>query len=430
MCVQIDYSECAPSELSTIESLTTEMLSPQSNVCVLTEPEPLAASPCLEIPLAPEHNSLEGVSLYPKSRESYNDIYALLCSSSQFADRDSEVTHQNHTGCSFCSDEGGCLFCTECPDELELEPDQCSHPDSSSFIDEHVETGEPAAVIAQVAESAQYHNWMSALSTKEPTTSHRDVQAEHVGSQPERPRKRHCCSDNSCLECSGISIFCAACSSQNTWQSQTRTRRAGQYEPVYANSSCSAPDCLDAWFGGPACTEHPVPTIDQADCSLFMLQKQVHKQFDVAPAERIGHADGDIFEAEEMDALYKQLSKYLDELHAAYDGLLDHLIVSEVTTQTELLLRKCFFIQHNLVGQFAMLGLDNCERCARHVASMLAQFPPIRKLVNQYPLLRHLSSTEASQHMEVIWGSPLMLSQCITTYQVYMAKQALPLPKC
>jgi len=425
VCVQIDYSECASSELTTIECLTTEMLSPQSNVCVLTEPEPLSASPCLAIPLAPEHKSLEGVSLYPKSRESYNDIYALLCSSSQLADRDTEVAHQSHTGCSFCSEEGSCLFCTECPEELELEHSQHMHVGSKSFI--YVEAGEPAAM----HESTQYDK--SAL-TKLPI-SDRDDYDDRVISKQEQACP--VCTDNSCLGCSGTSMFCAACSSennsvpknQNAEQWDAEQWDAEQWEPVHANT-CTSEGCLNAWFGGPPCTEDPGDTSIQAECDIFMVHKQAHKQFDVAPADQVKHLDVGVLEAEERDALYKQLSTDLDELYSAYEGLLDHLRVSEVTTQTELLTRKCFFIQHNLVEQFALLGLDNCERCARHVASMLAQFPPIRKLVKQYPLLRHLSSMEASQHMELIWGAPLMLSQCITSYQIYMAKQALPLPKC
>ena len=69
-------------ELDTIETLRTEILSTQTSVCVLTEPKSLA-KPCVEMPPAPEY---KGCSLYPKSREAYNDIYALLCSGPQHTD--------------------------------------------------------------------------------------------------------------------------------------------------------------------------------------------------------------------------------------------------------------------------------------------------------------------------------------------------------
>ena len=92
-------------------------------------------------------------------------------------------------------------------------------------------------------------------------------------------------------------------------------------------------------------------------------------------------------------------------------------MVSDVLIETESLFRKCFFMQHNLAGRFAMLGMDHCERCARHADSILALFPPIHK---QYPLQE--LSREASLHMEIVWGSPFLLSQCITTCKLEWQK--------
>ena len=48
--------------------------------------------PCVEMPPAPE---CMDCSLYPKSREAYNDIYALLCSGPHHTDAPSPDDHED-----------------------------------------------------------------------------------------------------------------------------------------------------------------------------------------------------------------------------------------------------------------------------------------------------------------------------------------------
>ena len=156
---------------------------------------------------------------------------------------------------------------------------------------------------------------------------------------------------------------------------------------------------------------------------LFTVGHNVHHpELDAAPSRCI--PDLSLFKEEEIDVLYERLLTQIDELHAAYNGLLSHLnIVHEVTTETEALFRKCFFLSHNLAGQFDMLGMDRCACHSRVTESKLALFPPIHK---QYPL--HEISEDAAQQMERLWTSPTLLVQLITTYQLHMTKQNLPLP--
>ena len=162
-----------------------------------------------------------------------------------------------------------------------------------------------------------------------------------------------------------------------------------------------------------------------SDYHLFTVPEKhyAHTEFDAAPSNRI--TDLAVFTTEQIDTLYEALIAHIDELHSAYAGLLSHLnTVSEITTKTESFLRKCFFLQHNLAAQFEMLGMDRCARHSRNVESKLALFPPIHE---QYPL--NELSKEASQQMEQIWASPLMLNQLITMFELQMAKESLPLPK-
>ena len=122
--------------------------------------------------------------------------------------------------------------------------------------------------------------------------------------------------------------------------------------------------------------------------------------------------------------MYKKLMSKVDELQIAYAGLMIHLFTaSEVSTETESLLNKCFFLQHNLAGQFEMLGMDRCAYHSRVLETRLALFPPIHR---QYPL--HELSSEASQQIEQLWASPQMLYQLITSYRQHMLKETLPLP--
>merc|ERR1711865_439091 len=111
-------------------------------------------------------------------------------------------------------------------------------------------------------ESTQYDNCMSAL-TKLPT-SYRDDYDDRVISKQELACP--CCTDNSCLGCSGTSMFCAACSSENNSVPKNAEQwDADQWEPVHANT-CTLEGCLNAWFGGPPCTVDSVETSIQAEC--------------------------------------------------------------------------------------------------------------------------------------------------------------------
>jgi len=122
--------------------------------------------------------------------------------------------------------------------------------------------------------------------------------------------------------------------------------------------------------------------------------------------------------------MYTRLISKVDELQIAYAGLLSHLSTSsEVSIQTESLLTKCFFLQHNLAGQFEMLGMDHCAYHSRVVETRMALFPPIHR---QYPLLE--PSSEASEQIEHLWASPETLYQLITSYELHMSKETLPLP--
>ena len=131
-----------------------------------------------------------------------------------------------------------------------------------------------------------------------------------------------------------------------------------------------------------------------------------------------------MFREEEIHAVYHGLLTQIDDLHTAYAGLLSHLtIASDVSTETESLFRKCFFLMHNLAGQFDMLAMDRCARHSREVECKLAMFPPVHK---QYPL--HELSEDAAHQMKYLWDSPRLLLQIVTTYQMHMTKQMLPLP--
>lgn len=159
-----------------------------------------------------------------------------------------------------------------------------------------------------------------------------------------------------------------------------------------------------------------------SDFHVFVVAGYMHAQLDAAPSTRI--PDLSRFKDADIDALYGRLFSQIDELQTAYAGLLSHLNVAVgISTETESLLRKCFFLQHNLAAQFEMLGMDRCAGHSREVESRLALMPPIHK---QYPL--HELSADASQQRECIWTSPLLLLQLITMYQLHMTKQTLPLP--
>ena len=162
-------------------------------------------------------------------------------------------------------------------------------------------------------------------------------------------------------------------------------------------------------------------TLDQFP--LFTVEHSVyHPELDAAPSRCI--PDLRLFKEEDIDVLYERLLAQIDELHTAYTGLLRHLnIVHAVTTETESLFRKCFFLSHNLAGQFDMLGMDRCACHSRLTESKLTLFPPIHK---QYPL--HELSEGAAQQIERLWTSPTVLAQLITTYQLHMTKRNLPLP--
>ena len=156
---------------------------------------------------------------------------------------------------------------------------------------------------------------------------------------------------------------------------------------------------------------------------LFAVaQYEYHAVLDVAPSNRI--PDLSLFKNEEIDVLYNGLLVQIDQLDRAYAGLLSHLnTVSERSTETSSLLRQCFFLQHNLAGQFEMLGMYGCARHSQMVESKLALFPPIHE---QYPL--HELSEDAIEQRECLWASPLLLLQLIQTYQLHMRSTSLPLP--
>ena len=145
---------------------------------------------------------------------------------------------------------------------------------------------------------------------------------------------------------------------------------------------------------------------------------------DVAPSNR--NPDLSCFMPNEINALCERLVIELDRLNVIYAGLLNHLsMTANVTIETGSLLSSCFFLQHNLSGQFDMLGMNLCARHSREVEVKLAMFPPIHKL---YPLCT--SSTDAALwQMNELWTSPLLLHTFISTCQRHMAKQALPLPE-
>ena len=157
--------------------------------------------------------------------------------------------------------------------------------------------------------------------------------------------------------------------------------------------------------------------------SLFTIPEQhAHRANDAAPSRQI--PDLSFFKAGEIDAMYEKLISKVDELHIAYAGLVSHLFMaSEVSTETESLLSKCFFLQHNLAGQFEMLGMYRCAHHSRRVESLLALFPPIHE---RYPL--HELSEDATQQRGYLWTSPLLLLQLIRTYQLHMRRESLPLP--
>jgi len=147
-----------------------------------------------------------------------------------------------------------------------------------------------------------------------------------------------------------------------------------------------------------------------------------HAELDAAPSTRITELS--LFGNEDIDALYKCLLAQIDQLEDAYAGLLSHLsIVSEISTETGSLLRQCFFLQHNLAGQFEVLGMYRCAHHSRRVESLLALFPPIHE---RYPL--HKLSEEATQQREYLWTSPRLLLQLIRTYQLHMRRESLPIP--
>ena len=155
---------------------------------------------------------------------------------------------------------------------------------------------------------------------------------------------------------------------------------------------------------------------------LFTVVQLQHAQLDAAPSDRL--QDLSRFKKEEIAVMYEGLLTQIDELHTAYAGLLSHLTIAlEVSLETESHFRKCFFLQHNLAAQFEMLGMNRCAHHSRDVESRLALVPPVHR---EYPL--HELSEDASQQMQCLWNSPLLLLQLVTTYQFHMARKSLPLP--
>ena len=144
-------------------------------------------------------------------------------------------------------------------------------------------------------------------------------------------------------------------------------------------------------------------------------------ELDAAPSTRITELS--LFNDEEIDALYKYLLAQIDQLDAVYARLLSHLsTASEISAETGSLMRECFFLQHNLAGQFEMLGMYRCANHSRRVESLLALFPPIHE---RYP---QQLSEDATQQREYLWTSPLLLLQLIRTYQLHMKRESLPIP--
>jgi hypothetical protein len=169
-------------------------------------------------------------------------------------------------------------------------------------------------------------------------------------------------------------------------------------------------------------------TLDEFSClTIRGFQGFVHTEQleddkpDSAPSNLIPDLAG--FTADELKALYERLLEQVAEMHFIYARLLSHLdVASKISTETESLLRGCFFQQHNLAAQFEMYGMHRCARHLRQVEAKLALFPPI---YNQYQLYN--LSTEASQQMERLWLSPALFHQLVGTYQVHLEK--LPLSK-
>ena len=117
----------------------------------------------------------------------------------------------------------------------------------------------------------------------------------------------------------------------------------------------------------------------------------------------------------------------VDESQSAYVGLLTNLNTAlEVSIETELLLRRCFFLQHDLARrrQFEMLGMIRCAHHSRIAESRLAVFPPVHK---HYPLQE--LPEDVSRQLEQLRASPRMMYQLITTFKLHMTKQTLPLPQ-
>jgi hypothetical protein len=188
---------------------------------------------------------------------------------------------------------------------------------------------------------------------------------------------------------------------------QKRTRRGAFIEP---QEHCGG------WMASTA------PTTLDALPLFILAHHDYHTELDGAPSTRI--TDLSLFKDEEIDALYKNLLAQIDQLDDVYARLLSHLsIASEISTETGALMRECFFLQHNLAGQFEMLGMYRCAHHSRRVESLLALFPPIHE---RYPL--HELSEDATQQREYLWTSPLLLLQLIRTYQLHMRRDSLPLP--
>ena len=166
----------------------------------------------------------------------------------------------------------------------------------------------------------------------------------------------------------------------------------------------------------------PMDRITLSQCPLFTITNQVHEELDAAPSTRL--QDLSILNENEIAVLYERLHAQIAQLHTAYTRLLSHLDSARaISTETESLVRQCFFLQHNISQQFDMFGMDRCACHAREVESRLILMPPVHK---QYPLEE--LSEEASQQVKFIWSSPFLLLQLITAYQLHMAKHVLPIP--
>jgi hypothetical protein len=160
------------------------------------------------------------------------------------------------------------------------------------------------------------------------------------------------------------------------------------------------------------------------ELSFFAVPEQPpHTEFDVAPSTNI--PDLSFFGEEEIDAMYEGLLSMIEELQSAYAQLLRHLSTAlVVSSQAEALLSKCFFMQHNLACQFDILGMNRCAHHSWIAVSRLAFFPPV---CNHYHCQE--ASEEMSQQLKQLWASPPTMYELITTYQLHMTKQSLPLPK-